>query len=415
MLLPKKSRSTRASFVGVIVAFLALAGPATHAVAQSAGDYPLAPGDIVDFDFLDDTELARQLTIANDGRIQIPLLGSVKIAGLTSNEALALVRNKLIEANLLVDPNISLAVAVFRPIFILGDVKSPGSFPFQPQLTAEQAVALAGGPITLTTEDRALTRAKLQGLIAATEADLTNEAVLSAQAAARLKNLDRVVDEDLPETTRPYLVPSLLKALLEGAAKILENDRTAFETQRAILTEASVEAGQQLEILDKLATNQQVAIQSTKEQIERSKSLLNKGLTVANETASLERQLSSDEGRLLTIYSQVAEARRAISSLKLELSQLEEKRKGEALLQLQERRIAIEKLFADRKAAEEQLFLVTNLMSEDPATRLSMDYKIRRRLGDAFLDMRASDITNLFPGDVLVVSIKKLGMGPTSQ
>ena len=125
---------------------------------------------------------------------------------------------------------------MFRPIFILGDVKSPGSFPFQPQLTAEQAVALAGGPITLTTEDRALTRAKLQGLIAATEADLTNEAVLSAQAAARLKNLDRVVDEDLPETTRPYLVPSLLKALLEGAAKILENDRTAFETQRAILT-----------------------------------------------------------------------------------------------------------------------------------------------------------------------------------
>lgn len=393
----------------LLASILLFGGLSAPSQAQSGGDYPLAPGDILDFDFLDDTELPRQITIANDGRLQVPLLGSVKIDGLTVNQALDAVRQKFIEANLLVDPKLSMSVAVFRPIFVLGDVKSPGSFPFQPQLTAEQAVALAGGPITLTSEDRAMTRARLQGLIAASEADLTSEAVLSAQASARLKNLDRISEEDFPEGTRTYLVPVLLNALRDGAAKILVNERTSFETQKTLLTEAAAEAQQQLDILDKLSVNQQASIQSTKEQMDRSKALLDKGLTVANETAALARQLTSDEGRLLTIYSQMAEARRSISSLKLELAQLEEKRKGEALLQLQERRVAIEKLFADRRAAEEQLFLVANLMSDDATTRLSLDFKIRRRSGNGLKESSASDVTNLFPGDVLVVSIKKPG------
>lgn len=408
-------RFVQKTFLESALCLLILAGLSTHSSAQGGGDYPLAPGDILNFDFLDDVEMPRQVTIANDGRIQVPLLGSVKIDGLSATQALDFVRQKFIEANLLVDPKISLSVAVYRPIFVLGDVKSPGSFPFQPQLTSEQAVALAGGPITLTSEDRALTRAKLQGLIAATEADLTSEAVLSAQAAARLKNLDRVSDEDFPEGTRTYLVPVLLNALRDGAAKILVNERTSFETQRTLLTEAASEAQQQLEILEKLSVNQQESIQSTKEQMQRSQSLLDKGLTVANETAALARQLTNDEGRLLTIYSQMAEARRSISSLKLELAQLEEKRKGEALLQLQERRVAIEKLFADRKAAEEQLFLVANLMSDDASTKLSLDFKIRRRTTETFKEIPASDVTNLFPGDVLVVSIKRPGMGTSSQ
>ena len=53
----------------------------------------------------------------------------------------------------LVNPSVNVTVVEYRPFFINGEVRSPGGYPYQPGLTLDKAIALAGG---LT--DRASTR-----------------------------------------------------------------------------------------------------------------------------------------------------------------------------------------------------------------------------------------------------------------
>jgi len=46
---------------------------------------------------------------------------------------------------LVADPKVAVEVAVYRPFSILGEVRTPGRFPYAPGLTIESAVAMAGG------------------------------------------------------------------------------------------------------------------------------------------------------------------------------------------------------------------------------------------------------------------------------
>ena len=137
-----------------LLAFLAavllvLAVPRDVAFAADDDHYQLAVGDVLEFDFMDDEELPRQLTIADDGTVQAPLLGSVKVVGMPVPQAYAELRRLYIERQLFVDPRIALSVVSFRPVFVLGDVKTPGSFNYRPGLTVEKAIGLAGGLSTL--------------------------------------------------------------------------------------------------------------------------------------------------------------------------------------------------------------------------------------------------------------------------
>ena len=43
------------------------------------------------------------------------------------------------------EPNVTVEVATYRPFFVLGEVGNPGQFPYVPGITAETAVAVAGG------------------------------------------------------------------------------------------------------------------------------------------------------------------------------------------------------------------------------------------------------------------------------
>ena len=45
----------------------------------------------------------------------------------------------------IVDPQVSVSIAMYRPFFIHGQVKQPGGYPYQDDLTLDKAIAIAGG------------------------------------------------------------------------------------------------------------------------------------------------------------------------------------------------------------------------------------------------------------------------------
>jgi protein involved in polysaccharide export with SLBB domain len=115
--------------------------------------YALGPGDEVSIQVFGEPELSQRMKIAVNGRMTYPFLGELAAAGMTTSELEKRIADGL-RGDFLVDPNVSVTITEYRPFFVNGQVKAPGSFPFQPGLTVRKAVSLAGGLTERASEKR---------------------------------------------------------------------------------------------------------------------------------------------------------------------------------------------------------------------------------------------------------------------
>jgi polysaccharide export outer membrane protein len=136
------------TFMAVLIAApLALA---QTALAQTAG-YRIQPGDQLAVTVLEDESLNRQLLVLPDGRVSVPLAGSITAAGQTVEQVERVIADRL-AANFAVRPNVFVSVTQVQDLFedvfnvyVLGRVGAPGIKEVEVGTTLLQAIALAGG------------------------------------------------------------------------------------------------------------------------------------------------------------------------------------------------------------------------------------------------------------------------------
>ncbi len=86
-------------------------------------------------------------TVSDQGYIDFPVLGSIKIAGLTRNQAILLFKEKLSEY--IVNPGVNINFTNFK-VSVMGEVNSPGTFTLpNERITVLEALTLAGD-LTIT-------------------------------------------------------------------------------------------------------------------------------------------------------------------------------------------------------------------------------------------------------------------------
>lgn len=399
-------------FAGIVAALLGIA--AQHpAWSAEADEYRFAVGDIVSFDFIDDTLPAQELAVSSGGQISVPLIGGFKVAGLTVPEAVEAMREVFIEREIFIDPQISLSVVSFRPIFVLGDVKAPGSFPYQPFLTVEQAVALAGGQSAggATGEDRVVTSARLRGNLSEIEVEIAREAVSAARLVVQLAGRTEISLDDLPPKARDLTSPQLVEMLLENERQILRAEQRAFETRRDQLTAAIAEVEGALANLEQLAQKQKQVIVSAQDAHERAKTLNERGLKTLTDLSIVERDATVQEAHLLGIYNQMSTTRREFGELQRQLLELTDSRTRTALIELQIHTAEIERLLASRRSTEEQILLLSSLASDEihKANTLAFSYRIRRKVDGRVETQSATLDDTVLSGDTVLVYIDRAG------
>jgi polysaccharide export outer membrane protein len=126
-----------------------LAQSAPEAVPQVADNtYVLKASDVVRLSVFEEDDLAARTRILQTGEAVFPLIGPVKIVGLSIREATTRIR-ELYAADYLVDPKVTLTVDEYAQQFVavLGAVRSPGqiSMPSSGQFDIAAAIATAGG------------------------------------------------------------------------------------------------------------------------------------------------------------------------------------------------------------------------------------------------------------------------------
>ncbi|MCH8540729.1 MAG: polysaccharide export protein [Opitutales bacterium] len=114
--------------------------------------YLLNAGDLIQVIVFQEPDLNREVRISQNGRVQLPLVGSVDLAGNTVQEATERIFD-LYEGDFLINPQINITVLEYsqRRVNVMGEVNSPGTIMFPPEesMTIIDAISRAGGPNSL--------------------------------------------------------------------------------------------------------------------------------------------------------------------------------------------------------------------------------------------------------------------------
>lgn len=142
---------SRRTFAGLFAASLPLAAcaprmPLSHALMEeyAVSDYRLASGDRLRIIVFGQDNLSNIYGLDAQGRVAMPLIGAVPAAGHTVRELERNIEGRL-RQGFLREPRVSIEVDTYRPFFILGEVNNSGQFPYVVGMTAQTAVAIAGG------------------------------------------------------------------------------------------------------------------------------------------------------------------------------------------------------------------------------------------------------------------------------
>lgn len=121
--------------------------PITQAAAapvDDPGSYVLGSGDKIKVTVFGEDNLSGEFDVDGSGLVRLPMIGTMLVGGLTARGAEAAITQAL-AAGYIKNPRVTVTVANYRPFFILGEVNKPGEYPYQNNMNALNAIALAGG------------------------------------------------------------------------------------------------------------------------------------------------------------------------------------------------------------------------------------------------------------------------------
>jgi polysaccharide export outer membrane protein len=139
-----------------------VAPAAENAQQVSADSYILGAGDVLRVVVFGDEELSGEFTIDVSGHISMPLIQEIEAAGHTAHDLEKTITDKL-HPDYLKDPKVSVQIIEYRSVYVLGEVRLPGKYPYVPNMTLLQAVAVAGGHTYRADEDDAEISRKSNG------------------------------------------------------------------------------------------------------------------------------------------------------------------------------------------------------------------------------------------------------------
>ena len=115
-----------------------------EALAEQQSEYRTGSGDKLRITIFGHDDLSGDFLVDGSGYIALPLIGKIKAGDSTSREIELAIISKL-KPDYLKNPRVGVEILNYRPFYILGEVKNPGSYPYVDGMTVINAIALSGG------------------------------------------------------------------------------------------------------------------------------------------------------------------------------------------------------------------------------------------------------------------------------
>ena len=363
--------------------------------AQSS--YKLQAGDVIEIWMAQYTDLTRQVTLAPDGWISLPLAGAVKAEGLTLEMLQTALHERLQPFfNDEVGLNVSLVPSEqHQPsIFVAGDVDTPGLYPFRPGMTVLHALSVAGGiyrvPLTTSDRDRSM---EVEGLIANATKRLNELDVMIARLNAQIAGQDSF---ELPPDVDAEAAGGFVsreQAMLTMQADNIQAQKDALARMLAINEDSITATNEQIE-----SFKERIAL--TQERVAATTTLVERGVMQASQLRDLEVSIVDMESSLSQLRSTLATQQG---------NMLTEQSRVNTLIQEFQVGLVTQLGAAERERQELQADLANyretiDLYGPTTPTASTVQYEIVRPTEGGSIDVDATEQTVIMPGDLVRVS-----------
>lgn len=398
------------ALIAVVLAVLAVLACLTAAIADDP--YVLRPQDTVhvrvvtwnpvDASLQDWSAINGDYTIGPAGNIAFPFIGETASAGKTTRQLAAVIVSGLRQSlGLTTPPNVTVDISQFSPVYIAGDVKSPGKYPYVPDLNVVKAVSLAGGlshgpnSSNPTAEDLIT----LQGGYQVMQDQRLRLLVTQARIAAELANQ---ADITLPaEVAKHPEAAGLLaaeKAVMQADEEQVSSQLDALKTQTTMLT-------QELSLLDekRKATDSQIAL--AQKQLDSVNHLAGQGLAANDRVATATKDLNDLKLQDVDIETAVLQAQQTMAEAQKESAQITSKQLSDLTLLRQQTDAQIAELNL-KLATQKQLIANAATYVEQGGTSELPVFNYTYAILRGAQQMSATQASAVEPGDVVMVTMQ---------
>jgi len=383
------------------------------APAAKAADYALGPMDkvtirVIEWQTAEGTfrewpTITGDYRVGPSGTLSLPFAGEIDAAGKTTSEIAKEISKNLRQKLGLVDlPEASVEISEFRPIFVSGDVQTPGRYAFEPEMTVLKAVSLAGGMPRTTGQRFERDYFNARGDYDVIVAQHDRAVVKLARLRAELANAQEIkVPDDLIEKAGA-------KRLIDDEAAIMLSRKNSLDLQIHGLNDLKTLYTNEISSLEKKMDVQNRQLDLTRKQLTSIGGLADQGLVVNSRLLGLQTSVADMEGKLLDLDTASLRAKQEISKSTQNETDLDNERKSELANEMQATQAALDE-------SNLKLQMNKNLMTEalvnapaaggNGADPVVMQYSIVRNSNGKTEETSAEEGTTLLPGDVVKVKI----------
>lgn len=382
---------SQAVCLAVLLVPAALSAEGVHSRA-----YRLAPGDRITVTVFGQAELSADVLIDDAGTITIPLTDPIEVKDLTLSECQNRISDRLAEG-ILRRPTVSVRIAELRPLYVLGDVRLPGTYPFRYGSTVQGAVALAGGfgpgELRNTVVSEFLSaEERVRQLTLQKRTLLVRKARLEAQ-------------RDGQDTFSP---PAFSAAKDKDTIDIVTNEEDSFFAQAAILRDQidslrsqKPHLKEQIEADTEQGNAGKKQLGLIRQQIDRYEKLLRQGLGTQSNDFQFRVLEANQEASVWRLLSDVSRLQMESANLDFKIKEVEAAFKRQVATELQETRDRLNELEVTLPAAIRIRDVKLQYAGGTAAQSVKHLISITRMRDGQAVVMDANEMTPLEPGDVI--------------
>ncbi|WP_203426982.1 polysaccharide biosynthesis/export family protein [Sinorhizobium sp. BG8] len=345
--------------------------------------------------------LGGDYVVSEAGTISLPVLGTVDLGDL-DDTALGkeIARRLQARIGLVETPEATVQVLSYPPIYVIGDVSTPGQFEFRTGMTVLQALAMSGGEAQ---DKNSLSRSQeieLIGELRSIDANVLRGSIRIARLQAEISGA-KEIEFTLPIGTDRRVA----EAILEQEEAIFSARRNDLERQSKSLTELRKLLDAELVSLGEKAKGVDANASSLEKELANVKTMVERGLTIPSRQAELERTLRGIRSDQLDLVTATMRARQSIAETTRDLDGLYDKRHTEIASELQTELSALDQQELKRETTQKKL--LDGLAEGGGSTsreKRPLIFAVTRRIDSKTNEFPATEMTLLIPGDVVRVT-----------
>ena len=379
-------------------------------------EYKLQPGDTLEISVAGVPELRQRSQIEVGGTIDVPLIGQVRVGGLSILEARIIIITNLSKKvyhqrsndgreiqHLILPDEIIVAVSEYRPIYVNGDVARPGEHPFRPAMTVRHAVALAGGYdlVRFRLVNPFLQAADVRSEYEALWAEFATE-------QARIKRLRTELGERGGENDAAIKAPisaELDERLKHAATEHLKARVADREKSKALLEDALEKMSRQMDILTDKKTKDEEGYKADHEDFEKVRQLAQRGASTNVRLAEARRSALLSSNQLLQTLVEMANLERQRGEYTIRIEKIDSQIRIDAWREIQEANLRLAQITARLRGASEKIRYTGQLQSQlGKAGRLVIT--VYRKGENGSDRLAGNEDLELAPGDVVDVALE---------